>query len=85
MATTALAHMRQTQKRAYHNAGRKSSGLLGNISAAKLPITITHDQWLGAVGTVSLAWRLTSRYDSPTKIDRTLARVFFGNNPPLAS
>src|SRR5690242_8148793 len=60
--------MRQTQKRAYHNAGRKSSGLPGNISAAKPPFTITHDQWLGAVGTVSLAWRLTSRYDSPTKL-----------------
>ncbi len=31
VATTALARMRQTQKRAYHNAGCKSSGLPGNF------------------------------------------------------
>ena len=38
------------------------------ISALHPLSNITHDHWPGAVGTASLAWRLTSRYDSPTKL-----------------
>ena len=42
--------------------------LTGQYPHPKSLVTVTHDHWLGAVGTVSLAWRLTSRYDSPTKM-----------------
>jgi len=42
--------------------------LTGQYPHPKSLMTITHDHWLGAVGTVSLALRLTSRYDSPTKM-----------------
>ena len=85
MATTALARMRQTQKRAYHSAGRKSSDLLGNIRTPKTLMTITHDYWLGAVGTAALACGLTSRYDSPTKNDGALVRGLLSNDLPPAS